>query len=73
MVADGELEANAIDQLPLHNTNLDCSEKAGAYLELYSFIFVLCKLFHLGPLLDHGNWQLFQSCNSCAATFPAET
>ena len=32
-------------ELPLHNTNLDCNEKAGAYLQLYSFIFVLCKLF----------------------------
>ena len=34
-----------IPELPLHNTNLDCNEKAGAYLQLYSFIFVLCKLF----------------------------
>ena len=25
--------------------NLDCNEKAGAYLQLYSFIFVLCKHF----------------------------
>ena len=34
-----------IPELPLHNTNLDCTQKAGAYLQLYSFIFVLCKLF----------------------------
>ena len=56
MVADIELEASATDHkllnqqwefqsLPLHNTNLDGNEKAGAYLQLYSFSFVLCKLF----------------------------
>ena len=30
------------------------------------------QTLYLGPLLDHGSWQLFQICSSCAAPFGVE-
>ena len=82
MVAGVELEANATDhtlsnqqsenQSFPHITRSWITANAGAYLQLYRFIFVLCKLFTLDHFLDHGSWLLFQSCNSCATTFTVE-
>ena len=82
MVADVELEANAIDHemsnQKQNNTSFLTRQKdgmlwkTGAYLQLYSFIFGIWGNLYLGPLFDHGSWQLFQSCKSCAEAFGVE-
>ena len=82
MVADGELEANAIGhgmtnqqsefQSFPYTTQIWIAMKSWCLPTTLQLHFRALQTLYLGPLLDHGSWQLLQKCNSCAATFAVE-
>ena len=76
MAAGVELEANATDhklsnQLTSHEAGLQ-RMLVPTYNLTLQIHFRALQTLYLGPLLDHGSWPLFQSCNSCATTFAVE-
>ena len=81
MVAGVELEANAIDHemsnQKQNNTSSLTLQKSGMLWKTGVLLYVLLLSFwghilYFGPLVDHGSWQLFQSCHACATVFGQE-
>ena len=70
MVADVALGANFIDNPTQHKSRLPWESWClPTTLQLH---FRALQTLYLEPLSDHASWQLFQSCNSCAATFAVQ-